>query len=114
MARSFLPLLSILDRHGNVVSESRNLRGIRAAVGRQHVKLVSIQHRPDQQGELYIEFDNGNHFTTDFADFSVLKDAVRNWRNLYGARLQVDWKNVGKVEYRNPALGGRVPRMFLF
>lgn len=109
------PMLVIRDRYGNFVSESRNLRGIRQAVGREAVSLVAIESRSTGEGDLHIGFQNGNRFRTDFASFDVLKDAVRRWRNLYGASLVVDGKREGKVGYGNPALfEGRVPRTFLF
>ena len=110
-----LQLLTIWNRFGNVVSRSRNMRGIRQAVGREVVNFVAIDRRPRGEGNLFIEFSNMNWFKTDFASFDVLKDAVRRWRNLYGALLLVDGKVSGKVGYRNPALQeGRSPRTFLF
>jgi len=108
-------MLYILDEHGEEVSRSRNLAGIRREVGRQQVRLVSIKRLPRAEGELYIEFEKGWTFKTGFACFEVLKDAVRNWRNLYGAALIVDGRHKGKVEYRNPALlSGRSGVPFLF
>jgi hypothetical protein len=108
-------MLSIWDRHGNIVSQSRNLRGIRQAVGKDRVKFVAIERRPHHEGDLYIEFENGNRFRTDFASFEVLKDTLRNWRNLHGARLYVDGREVGHVYYRTPALQpGPLHRTFLF
>jgi len=56
-------------------------------------------------------FDNGRHdsprqfWEDEWSCFSVLKWSLRNWRNLYGARLFVNDVESGTVGYRNPALG---------
>ncbi|MGV0949243.1 MAG: 2'-5' RNA ligase family protein [Azonexus sp.] len=39
-----------------------------------------------------------------WCSYGVLKWALRNWRNLYGATLFVDGQEAGTVSYRNPAL----------
>ncbi len=89
---------------GNPVSTSRNLRGIRAYVGKHSIKVLAIDTIADGEGQLSILFENGNSFATNFASFTVLKEWVRNWRNVYGAPLLVNTVDCGTVSYRNPAL----------
>lgn len=97
-------MISIFDRHGDLVSTSRNLRGIRQAVGKNRVDYVLLKKRPNHEGSLYIAFLNGNRCLIGFASYDVLKQTIRNWRNLYGVDLYADREYQGKVEYGNPAL----------
>ncbi len=94
-------MLVIRDSNGNVISRSRNLRGIREYVGKNLIKLVAIHKLPDGAGKLSILFDNGATFETSFADFIVLCWSVRNWRNLYNSRLLIDRVDCGLVYYDN-------------
>jgi hypothetical protein len=43
-------------------------------------------------------------WSSQWASYWVLKNALRNWRNLYGVPLFVDGVESGVVGYRNPAL----------
>jgi hypothetical protein len=97
-------MLHIRDRRGNIISSSRNLRGIREAVSHRSVVDVSIQRLLGGRGELVIVFRNEDFFETKFEDFEVLKDAIKRWRNLYGAPLNVQGRPKGEVEFHNPAL----------
>lgn len=97
----------ILDPRGEIVQSSRNLRGIREYVSRNLVKVVSISQLPSKlrwDALLQVEFENGNHYATEFASWAVLKDFVRRWRNVYGAPLVVNGRAAGVVSYDNPAL----------
>jgi hypothetical protein len=107
--------LVIRSKHGTVLSGSRNLRGIRTAVGKYVVEHVSIARASrgavDGGGWLEVLFKdagngryNGATFRAHFASFEVLRNFVRNWRNVYGAALIVDGAACGVVEYRNAAL----------
>jgi hypothetical protein len=106
----------IKDSQGNVIRRSNNLAGIRRYVSRNGITLLTIAQLPADtkevysvhggraEGKLTIEFDNGATYETCFADFSVLRDFVRKWRNAYGALLQVNGKDAGKVDSKNTAL----------
>lgn len=94
----------IRNRAGNVISSSRNLRGIRAYVSKNIITVLDISKIGDWEGKLSILFDNDNSFETNFASYDVLKNFVRNWRNTYGAPLTVNGEANGKVSYKNPAL----------
>jgi len=97
-------MLYILYEHGDIVSRSQNLAGIRKEVGRQQVRVVAIRQLLMGEGLLHIDFESGWTFETNFASFEVLMDTIRNWRNLYGASLRVNGKREGTVGYRNKAL----------
>lgn len=96
-------MLYILDEHGNIVSQSRNLRGIREAVGKRPVTAVHIMSGKHGRGILRIDF-NGHWHMSEWASYEVLRDSLRRWRNLYGAPLWVDGFRAGKVGYWNEAL----------
>ena len=82
-------MITIYNLSGLPVSKSRNLRGIRAYAGKHVVQHVRIW-RTRTGGELAVEFENGATVRTDFADFYVLQQFVRNWRNAHGALLSVN------------------------
>jgi len=81
----------IRNKNGDIINRSKNMRGIRYAVGKQRVKKVSID-RMVSGAKLCILFWNGDNYETHFADFDVLLSSVRNWRNLYGVLLTVNGK----------------------
>ena len=97
-------MLCIYDKAGNILSRSRNLRGIRTTVGKQLVESVGIQKRGDGSGVLFVIFANGDNFTTPFASYSVLCRSVLNWRNLYGAQLILNGLTAGMVGAYNEYL----------
>lgn len=94
----------IRDVDGNIVKQSHNLRGIREYVSTHLISTLSIERIAHGEGKLCILFDDGESYETNFADFAVLRDFVRRWRNVYGAPLLVDGVNAGKVDYRNSQL----------
>jgi len=97
----------ILDQDGKVIQRSRNLAGIRRYVGKHIIDKLSINTIGDSsypEGKLSILFANKSSFETNFASFEVLKEMVRNWRNVYGAPLLVNGQDQGKVQHSNPAL----------
>lgn len=60
-----------------------------------------------REAKIQIVYRQGNDrkvWNDSWCSYSVLKWALRNWRNLYGAPLFVDGEPAGKVDYRNPAL----------
>lgn len=102
-------MLQILDRDGKVISQSRNLRGIRRYAGKHVVKILDISNTRNfdcilDGGLLSILFEGGVSFQTDFASFEVLRDFVRRWRNVWGAPLLVNGENKGEISYHNSAL----------
>ena len=94
----------IRNKVGNPISRSRNLRGIRSYVGKHIIKVLAIDAISKSEGKLMILFENGNSFETNFADFKVLKESVRNWRNTYGAPLRVNGVDCGNINSNNEAL----------
>lgn len=100
----------ILDKEGNVIRSSRNLRGIRDYVamrrryGVRHIAGIHLYAMSDLTGEMLITFHDGVNYKTTFASFAVLIDWVSRWRNVYGSPLFVNGESKGKVDSRNPAL----------
>lgn len=104
----------IIGKDGRVLQRSRNLRGIRRAVGEVLVSTVAVRRidRPGWSGagELSIRFADSPHgnpydgasFRMEWASYSVLVDFVRRWRNLYGAALIVNGVPAGVVGKDNP------------
>ena len=87
----------IRDRDGNVIGRSRNLRGIRRYVADHIITTLAIDELPQGEGKLCILFDNGASFETNFASYTVLRDFVRRWRNVYGAPLVINGFPAGEV-----------------
>lgn len=103
----------IRNADGEVIRQSRNLRGIREYMGHNRVKVMSID--PMRQptlasltdtsgGKLCILFVDGSSFEANFASYTVLRDWVRRRRNAYGSTLRVAGEDAGTVSYRNPHL----------
>jgi 2'-5' RNA ligase len=88
------------------------LSTVRRRVGRELVDTVWINKVDEpskmsgfgREGELRIYFHGKRAVKSDFCSFEVLKMSVRQWRNLYGAKLFVNGQEVGVVSYQNPAL----------
>jgi hypothetical protein len=98
-------MMCIRDRGGNVISQSRNLAGIRRYVGGHTpplIKVLDVSEIGDTEGKLGILFENGCSFEMNFASFSVLKRFVSRWRNVHGAPLTVNGQRAGVVSARNP------------
>jgi len=95
---------TIRDATGSVIQRSRNLRGIRSYVGANIIKVLAIEPIAHGEGKLMILFDNGANYETNFACYSVLRQFVRQWRNVYGAPLLVNHVPSGTVDAKNIAL----------
>jgi hypothetical protein len=92
----------IRDKEGDPVYSSRNLRGLRDFIGKGNlIKVVAIDLLEHQEGLLSVLFENGYSCQVNFASFFVLKNTVRNWRNMYGAPLVVNGVEHGSIEYKN-------------
>ena len=94
-------MIAIYDKDSKTISKSKNLRGLRRKVSESSVDLVGIYRLEDGKGKLLICFSNSDWCETEFADFSVLKETIRNWQNLYGARLFVDGFQRGHIHSKN-------------
>lgn len=96
-------MIEIVDSKGNVVSISHNLRGLRRIIGKHLVKHVYVTRFQDGSLEgsalLTVVFVNGNKCQSCWASYTVLKQSLRNWRNLYGVPLTIDF-TVETVVYR--------------
>ena len=98
-------MMFIRDRDGNVISQSRNLAGIRRYVGGHTpplIKVLDISEIGAGEGKLCILFENECSFETNFASYSVLKSFVSRWRNVHGAPLTVNGQPAGVVSTSNP------------
>lgn len=100
--------MEYIYRDGVIVSRSRNLRGIRQYAGKHLIKELHINPKMDgrlnpnhNRGRLYLIFENGATFQTDFASYGVLKTFIRLWRNVYGATLWMNGRDVGKIAWDN-------------
>jgi len=101
-----------LIRKAGLTPEKQKFSGIRRRVGRELVDAVWIDKvdKPREgydwgvEGELRIFFHGKRTVITSFCSFDVLKMSVRQWRNIYGAKLFVNGKEAGVVSYMNPAL----------
>jgi hypothetical protein len=94
----------IRDSDGAVIQRSRNLAGIRRYVGTHPIKILAIDETADSSGKLSILFDDGASFETQFASFDVLRNFVRQWRNVHGAPLLVNGESCDVVSSKNPKL----------
>jgi hypothetical protein len=94
----------ILNKDGETIRRSRNLRGLREHARKHLVESIKIYRLADERGQLNVYFSNGDHFTTAFASFGVLCGWIRTWRNAYGAELWVNGGTFGKVERDNNIL----------
>lgn len=96
----------ILDRNGDIIQQSRSLRGIRTFVIKNRPNAIKIWRTGSDldEGELQVVFPNGDNFETEFASFEVLKGWVKRWRNVHGVPLAVEGNAAGTVSKDNPAL----------
>lgn len=95
----------IRDRLGNVVQTSRNLAGIRRYVSNHIIQRLAVDKTSNGCGMLSILFDNDYSYQTSFADYTVLTDFVRRWRNVRGAPLLINGADAGVVSAWNPPPG---------
>ena len=94
----------IRNENGAVIGKSKNLAGIRRYVSKNPIKCLAMDSI-NGNGKLCILFENGSSFECNFASFEVLKNVVRNWRNVYGAKLVVNGiESQGYISYQNLAL----------
>ena len=84
--------------------QTSNLATLRKKVGKQLVQQVSIARTGNGEGLMSVFFTNGDQTGNRWASFEVLKNSLRNWRNLYGAPLEVEGADRGKISYTNDAL----------
>lgn len=94
----------IRDTKGDVISRSHNERGIRRKCAKERAKVVAVDVIAGGEGKLMILFANGDSYENNWADFEVLRNAMRNWRSLYGAPLLMNGIECGKVSRDNPNL----------
>lgn len=97
-----------IARLGGATGQSIEHRQLRRKLSRELVRAVHVTEKQVGQwsggAELRIVFDRGPNQFLEFASLGVLAQALRQWRNLYGAQLYVAHKPAGKVEYSNPVL----------
>jgi len=93
----------ILDRNGNIIHRSKSMRGIRRYVSNHLIKWVDISciSNRSYEGLLSILFENGDSYQRVWSNYSALKDMVRYWRNIHGAKLTVNGDDYGKIGYDN-------------
>ena len=64
-----------------IVSRSANLRGIRDYARKSPVRYASVTRKSDGGGFLYLRFADGAECRTDFAEFGVARQWVKNRRS---------------------------------
>lgn len=83
----------IYSREGRVVRRSRNLRGLLEHVRLHAVDRVGLSRNRERNafggmgGVLRVHFANGDHCTTDFASYDVMREWVTKRRNLRGVSV---------------------------
>lgn len=89
----------IYNAQGAIIGTSRNLAGIRRYVASSRLYITHYRVREGWQGTgiLSIRFNDGSHYRTRFADYSVLCDWSSRWRNAHGSPLYVNGKEQGKL-----------------
>lgn len=97
-------MIEIRNSKGDVISYSRNYRGLRVCVGRDLVKTVAIDEIGKGEGKLMILFDNGNSCEDNWGCYQHLKHVLGRWRNLRGVPLIVNGVSSGTVSPDNPEL----------
>lgn len=95
---------TIFNKYGNPISSSKNLRGIRRAVGTYPVQFVRINSYLDGSAIMKVEFKNGNFSVIAWDSFRFLIDSLRNWRNLYGVKIYIDNIARGLIDPKNEYL----------
>lgn len=94
----------VYNATGVPVRRSRNLRGLRQHIAHNLVDRVSIYPISGGQGVLEVMFANGDVHRGQWADFGMIKNSLRNWRNLYGAPLFINGAPAGQVRWNNERL----------
>ncbi len=95
----------IYDKFHKPISKSQNLRGIRSYVSKNLVKEIRISKAARNfSGTLFVSFEDGAYYKTHFASFEILKNFIKQWRNVYGVQLYVNRRGAGKISYQNPNL----------
>lgn len=108
-------MIYIYNKDSEVVSKSKNLRGIRRAVGTFPVEFVRIYKAADGSGVMRVEFKKyvnttmfsllyPSYCVIPWGSFAVLCNSLRNWRNLYGVKLYVNGISQGLIGYDNAIL----------
>lgn len=84
--------------------KTHNLRPIREYCGKHLARMVHIIPLENGGGRIVIRFYNDKVCRADFASMEVLKYSLRNWRNLRGTDLWVNYVACGVVEHTNKSL----------
>jgi len=92
--------MTVIIRHRErVVSQSKNLRGIRDYARVSPVRTVICRmrnaHPKDPGGLLFVRYDNGAECETTFASYHIMVDFVRNRRSWRGADFHYPDGDVG-------------------
>ena len=106
-----------MRRHSRPKIETVSLRFLRRLLVQTPVSRIEIarsnippvQGQPHCDGVLrittnYYHQDRNKTYQVEFCSYSVLAQALRQWRNLSGVDLFVDGKPAGKISYANPVL----------
>lgn len=98
-------MIEIRNEKGAVISRCRNQSALRRKVGKDAVRWVAIDENVNNgEGRLMMLFENGDKVEFGWASFNVLRMSLRNWRNLYGAKLLINHQEVGVVSKDNSKL----------
>lgn len=84
------------------------MSGVRQFAADHRATIVRI--RPvtlptgEVKGNLFIVFERRYSFECDYGSWVKLKESVRKWRKIHGAKLYVTGILAGKVDFLNPNL----------
>lgn len=84
-----------------------SLQALRTLAGKEVIQSAHLFSGSGKHpaGEVMLITERGHKaYITEFCSLSVLAGTMRNWRNLKGVKLYVDYSATGEVGYNNPAL----------
>lgn len=91
----------ILNKHGKIVSNSQNLRGIRKHASQYLAKRIIVTKMSNGGAKLHIVFQNKSQFSCHFASYIVLLHTLKNWRNLRGTPITINGIRRGILQSDN-------------
>lgn len=89
-------MITIRDKSGNPIANSKNLRGLRERARHVEVKTVRVDRLGTFDAKLCVMFADDTTCETTFADFHVCENWVMRWRNASTATIIIDGKRQPK------------------
>lgn len=102
----------ITSMDNKILSDSRNLAGLRRAARKYSVRMITLNLTPEGAGELRVWFSSnivngrfrGAICVTPFASFAVMCRFVARWRSVWEAESYVAGMARGTVKHARPLL----------